>query len=156
MYSHLDIYIIESQKNRTKKALRGHIVLFHALKQNQLSLWFCIDIFPLLLQISMTETPPAIYACNSLPYLYMFPQCLFWIFCVAFETHYFLSDTSWLWRTVYFLLCGCGYPIWFTSTPMSFDYISPIFLRKCHMKEQQICYKSETIWHTTPFLFDIL
>lgn len=156
MYSHLDVYIIESQKNRTKKALRGHLVFFPALRQNQLSLWFCIDIFPLLLKTSITDSSPAIYVCNSLPYLYMFPQHLFWIFCVVFEAHYLLSDSSWLWRTVYFLLRWYGYPIWFTSTLISFNCTSSIFLRKCHMKEQQICYKSETIWYTSPFLFVIL
>lgn len=38
MYSNLDIYIVESQKNRSKKALRGHLVLFPALRQNWFSL----------------------------------------------------------------------------------------------------------------------
>lgn len=45
MYSYLDIYKIEYQINKTKKTLIGHLVLFLALRQNQSSACFCIDIF---------------------------------------------------------------------------------------------------------------
>lgn len=132
MYSHLDIYIIKSQKIQAKKVLRGHLVLFPALRQNQVSIILHRHFATFLKDFYDRDSPSNL--CNSLSYLYVILRCLLWISCAASEAHYFLSDTLWVQRTVYFLLWVHGYPV-------SCNYKCPICLRK-YIKEQEKCYKN--------------